>query len=140
VGGATLEELAEASSDAEGAAYEAAESALYTATVQHPVYEDIWYPEPEVDAAAPAAATAEGCSAANLDGAVISAVETAIEVVVTAAVGGWMADFVWRGSSEELDRATYERYLDAEARERTWQLQQAKSYLESGAGAPSNNR
>lgn len=127
LGTTTLEALESASGDAEGAAWDAVEAGVWSDEDGNEFTE--LATDPESDAAAPAAATAEGCSIADLDRAVQAAVETAIEVVVTAAVGAWKANLVWSGASSQLDEATLQRYQDAEARERAWQLQQARHYI-----------
>lgn len=122
-GNASREELDAASADAEGAAYAAGDEAWATAESAGT------RPQPHDVAAAPAAATAEGCSLAQLEIAVEAAVNTAIEVVVTAAVGIEAADVVWRGDEALLAASVLQRYREAEVQERTWQLVQAQRYL-----------
>lgn len=121
LGGSTLEELNSVKGDAEDAAWDAAEAAGDDRENEQP--------DPAIDAAAPAAATAEGCSFANLDVVVEGVVDTAIEVVVIAAVGLRKVTLIWSGASSQLDEATLQRYQEAKARERAWQLQQARHYI-----------
>jgi hypothetical protein len=78
---------------------------------------------------APAAATAEGRSSANPESAVAAAANTAIEVVVTAAVGVQATDAVWSGHEAMLTEPVLQRYREAEAQERAWQLAQARRYV-----------
>jgi hypothetical protein len=123
LGKASPEELDAARADAEGAAWDAGEMAWDAAksAATHPQLEDA--------AAASAAATAEGCSLAKLEDAVEAAANTAIEVVVIAAVGVEAADAVWRGDDALLAATILQRYREAEAQERTWQLGQVRRYI-----------
>ena len=122
LGKATQEELHTACGDAEGAAWNAGEAAWRNLSEGE-------YPKPEDDAAAPAAATAEGCALANLDDALHAALATSLEVVQTAAIGSMIADRIWSGHSHELDAIVLQHYQEAEDQERAWQLAQAQRYL-----------
>ena len=96
-GAASLEALHAARSDAEGAAYDVAFRTPEKGA------------SPEQEAAAPAAACAEGCCIVSARQAAEGTLETAIEVVETVAVGVEDASVLWgRGSAgfALLDAAT----------------------------------
>ena len=122
LGKVSREELEKARGDAESAAYEAGDAA-WRAVVH----------QPQDEAAASAAATAEGCSLTKLD--IEGSVNTAIEVVVIAAVGTSAADTVWlKGDSwTTLPPPVLQRYRDAETQERAWQLKQAQRYASTNS-------
>lgn len=128
LGKASREELDAARVEAENAAWEAGDVAWFTAESAGTSL------QPQDEAAAPAAASAEGCSLANLENAIVAAANTAIEVVVTAAVGVQAADAVWRGDEAMLPATVLQRYRETEAQERTWQLAQARLYLVLNSG------
>lgn len=78
-------------------------------------------PPPAHDAAAPTAIVAEGCCVVSIETAVLGILDTAIETVVTAVVGSYMADTIWRTCPDSLDPETAQRYRDADVQERAWQ-------------------
>jgi len=123
LGKATPEELKKAGGDAESAAWQAGDAAWLSA------HSEGSHPQPKDDAAAAAAATAEACCSADSAAALTAAANTAIEVVVTAAVGIEAANAYWTDDWKTLTEAMLQRYRQAEAQERAWQVGQASQYI-----------
>ncbi len=109
LGQANPETLELARADAEAAAWEARNVA-------------------QSDTAPSAAVAAENCARPNADDA-LTAANTAVEVMLIAAVGQGAADAVWRGEWNAINEAQYQSYQEAEAQERGWQLELAEGYL-----------
>jgi hypothetical protein len=120
LGKVSQEVLNNARENAEGAAWEVGDLAW--------IGEKLVGASPKPQAAASAAATAEGCSLANLENAVESAVNTAIEAVVIGAVGIEAANAIWTEQWASVVEEVLQRYQAAEAQERAWQLEQATQY------------
>lgn len=122
-GKATLEQLKEATYEAEAAAYEAADLVRrYPKSGERPT--------PQENAAPVAAATAQMCSKSNLDIAVQRAIETSIGVVVVAAVGVEVTGLIGFKQWDKLDTEVLDQYRKVESKEREWQLKQIKKYIE----------
>ena len=114
----SIVQLRSAAGDAEGAAWEAAED-----------QQDIHTLDYSNEAIAATAATAEGCCYPDPYIAAEAAANTAIEVVVTAAIGVRAASVVWGHYQEELEPELLQQYRTAEALERAWQRNRAQFYL-----------